>query len=376
MSADFSTRWAQAAVSSAAITHNVSVLAAAVAPARVWAVVKANGYGHGAVETARAALAGGATGLCVALMDEGVQLRRAGIGAPILVLSEQPPEVSEFVVGYGLTPTVSSTRSAAALAMAATSAPAPVQVHMKVDTGMHRTGVSPREAVALAQSLSSMGAIELGGVWTHFAVADDPDHPANARQLEVFRGVLDDLAAAGIRPPLVHAANSAAALSRPEARFDVVRAGIAVYGLSPGAGVDHLCRDLVPALMFRARVSALRWIEAGEAVSYGLRRPVDGPTLVATVPVGYADGVPRRLAETDVRVLVNGVPRPFAGTVTMDQIMLDCGTDSSVSVGDEVMLIGRQGDGVVGADDWARALGTIGYEIVCGISSRVHRAHQ
>ena len=376
MSVDFSGRWAWAEVHTGLIQHNVAIVAQQTAPADVWAVVKANGYGHGSVPVAQAALAAGAKGLCVAIVDEGVVLRRAGIGAPILLLSEQPPELADFVVGYQLTPTVTTTRGAAVLAAAAAAAGRRVGVHIKVDTGMHRMGVSPNEALNLAKFVRSFEDLEIEGVYTHFAVADDPSHPANAAQLAVFNGTVAELAEHGIVPPLVHAANSAAALAAPGSRFTMVRLGIAMYGLRPGPGVADHMRGLIPAMQLKARVSAVRWIEPGDAVSYGLRRPVTEQTLVATVPIGYADGVPRALGATDVPVLINGVPRRIAGTVTMDQMLVDCGSDSMVTVGDEVVLIGRQGDLSVGADDWADALGTIGYEIVCGISERVHRRYQ
>lgn len=376
MSADFSTRWGWAEVHTGLIQHNVAIVAEKVAPAQVWAVVKANAYGHGAVPVAQAALQAGAQGLCVAIVDEGVALRRAGATCPILLLSEQPPEMAELIVGYNLTPTVSTTRGAAALATAAAMADRTVAVHIKIDTGMHRMGVAPNEAVQLAQFVRSYGSLSIEGVYTHFAVADEPSHPSNAVQMTRFTECLDALRTAGIEPALVHAANSAAALANPDSRFSMVRLGIAMYGLRPGPGVADLCTDLIPAMSLKARVTAVRWVEAGEAVSYGLRTPVEKDSLIATVPLGYADGVPRTLATTDVRVLVNGVPRRIAGTVTMDQLMIDCGQDSSVTIGDEVVLIGRQGDQRVSADDWADALGTIGYEIVCGIGPRVFRRYQ
>lgn len=375
MSVDFSTRWAWAEVHTGLIQHNVAILAQRVAPAQIWAVVKADAYGHGSVPVAQAALAAGAQGLCVALVDEGVVLRRAGITAPILLLSEQPAELADYIVGYGLTPTVTTTRGAATLATAAATAGRTVKVHIKIDTGMHRVGVAPHEALQLAKFITSFPSLEVEGVFTHFAVADEPAHPANARQLELFTSVLDQLDAAHISPSLVHAANSAAALSSTPTRFTMVRTGIATYGLSPGAGVDDVCAGLIPALSLKGKVSAVRWVEPPDAVSYGLRRPVTQSTLIATVPIGYADGIPRALGTTDIPVLVNGIPRRFAGTVTMDQVMLDCGSDSQVTIGDEVVFIGRQGEHVVTADDWARAIGTIGYEIVCGISSRIHRRY-
>jgi len=375
MSIDFSTRWAWAEVHTGLISHNVAIVAQRTAPVQVWAVVKANGYGHGSVPVAQAALAGGATGLCVAIVDEGVALRRAGITAPILLLSEQPAELADLIVGYQLTPTVTTTRGAAVLAASASAADQTVKIHIKVDTGMHRVGVSPNEAVSLASFISSYESLTIEGVYTHFAVADDPSHPANASQLSAFNAVLDGLSSRGINPPLVHAANSAAALANEASRFTMVRLGIAMYGLRPGAGVAELCAGLIPAMSLKARVSAVRWVEAGEAVSYGLVRPLTKGSLIATVPIGYADGVPRALGRTNIQVLLNGVPRSFAGTITMDQLMIDCESDSSVTVGDEVVLIGKQGEHSVTADDWAEALGTIGYEIVCGISPRIFRRY-
>ena len=375
MSVDFSTRWAWAEVHTGLIQHNVAIVAQRVAPAQVWTVVKADAYGHGAVPVAQAALTAGATGLCVAIVDEGVALRRAGITAPILILSEQPAELAEYIVGYGLTPTVTTTRGAATIANAAAAAERVVKVHLKIDTGMHRVGVAPEEAVMLAKFITSFPSLEIEGVFTHFAVADEPEHEANQRQLTKFLSTLDELATAQITPPLIHASNSAAALANESSRFTMVRTGITTYGLTPGEGVNELCAGLIPALSLKGKVSAVRWIEANEAVSYGLRRPVTQASLIATVPMGYADGIPRALGATDIAVLINGVPRRFAGTVTMDQVMIDCASDSAVTVGDEVVFIGRQGDHVVTADDWARATGTIGYEIVCGISSRIHRRY-
>lgn len=375
MSIDFSQRWAWAEVNLGLVQHNTAIIRERVAPAEVWSVVKANAYGHGSVPVAQAALAAGATGLCVAIVDEGVLLRRAGITAPILVLSEQPPELADILVGYALTPTVTSTIGAAAIAAAAQNAGREVGIHIKVDTGMHRMGAQPGEVMFIAQYAGSHPLLSVEGVYTHFAVADEPSHEANERQLAVFNDVLDSLQRSGISPRIVHAANSAAALANPASRFNVVRAGITTYGLLPGHGVEEECRGLIPVMSLKARVSALRWVKAGEAVSYGLRRPVTEESLIATVPLGYADGVPRRLGAVGGKVLINGIPRDIAGTVTMDQLMVDCGRDSAVSVGDEVVLIGRQGEHTITADDWADMTGTIGYEITCGISPRIFRRY-
>ena len=376
MSVDFSGRWAWAEVHTGLIQHNVAIIAERVAPAKIWAVVKANAYGHGAVPVAQAALAAGATGLCVAIVDEGVALRRAGITAPILVLSEQPAELAEFIVGYQLTPTITTSRGAAVIGNLAAQQQRTVPVHIKIDTGMHRVGVAPEELRQLVSYMGSQPSLTIEGVYTHFAVADEPSHPANGAQLEKFNAVIADLASLGINPPLIHAANSAAALANPDARFNMVRLGIAMYGLRPGPGVADFCAGLIPAMALKGRVSAVRWVKAGEGVSYGLRKPLAADSLIATVPIGYADGVPRALGATEIPVLLNGVPRTLAGTVTMDQVMLDCAQDSMVTVGDEVVFLGRQGDHSVTADQWADAVGTIGYEITCGISPRVFRRYQ
>ena len=368
-------RWAWADVDLDAVQHNVGVLVSAAAPAAVWAVVKADGYGHGAVAVAEAALAGGAEGLCVALVQEGVELRRAGITAPVLVLSEQPVEQLAELVAYRLTPTICRAESIEPIVRAVGAERfAGYAVHVKVDTGMHRMGVRPEDTVALLDAIAATGgALRLGGVFTHLACADQPDHPTIALQLGRFDAVLAAARAAGHEHFAVHAANSAAALALPAARHDLVRVGIAQYGIEPGDGVAHLCGDLRPALSLRARVSRVDRVDAGEGVSYGWRSVLDRPTTVATVPLGYADGVPRRLHERG-ELLLGGRRRRILGVVTMDQLMLDCG-DDEVRVGDEVVLLGRQGDDEVRAEEWASNLGTIGYEIVCGISRRIGRHH-
>ncbi|MFT4658823.1 MAG: alanine racemase [Candidatus Aldehydirespiratoraceae bacterium] len=367
-------RWAWAEIDLDAIAHNIRVLRDCVAPAGVWAVVKANGYGHGATDVARTAMAAGAEGLCVALVQEGIDLRRAGIDAPILVLSEQPPEAAPHIVQYRLTPTVY--RRAFLDALVAES-PVGLPVHLKVDTGMQRVGIHPHAATSLAEVIAQRApAVRLAGVFTHLAIADEASPDAvefTDGQLATFERVLEQLPSV----PAVHAANSAAALSRPDAHFSMVRAGIAIYGISPGAGVDHLCTDLRPALELRARVSFVKQVRANSRISYGLKHRFDRDTSVATIPLGYADGVPRRLYAVGGHVLIGARRCPIVGAVTMDQIMVDCG-DVDVSVGDDVTLIGAQtaADGSevrIRAEDWADALDTIGYEIVCGISSRIPR---
>ena len=372
-------RWAWAEIDLEALDHNVRHIRAAVSPAQVWAVVKADGYGHGAAAVAAQAMRSGATGLCVALVQEGVSLREAGVEAPILVLSEQPPALVPIMIAADLVPTVYSTSYADIVAAAQAAHPPGGRrdVHVKFDTGMHRVGAQPPDAAALVAHIRGLEpTLRIAGVFTHLARADEPREQANSDQLATFESVLAELREAGIDAPTIHAANSAAALGVPSSRFDLVRAGIALYGISPGTGVDHLTAELRPVLSLRARVSHLKRVAAGDGVSYGLRHRFERDTTVATVPIGYADGVPRRLGTVaemgGADVLVGGRRRPIVGVVTMDQLMVDVdGID--VAVGDEVVLIGRQGDDTIRAEDWAERLGTIGYEIVCGIGSRVPR---
>lgn len=365
-------RWAWAEVDTAAIEHNVALVRAAASPAAVWAVVKADGYGHGAATVAAAALRSGADGLCVALVQEGVELRSAGIDAPVLVLSEQPAGELAAAVAAGLTSTVYRLEQVDALGAVAAAAGVVHPVHLKVDTGMHRVGCDPGDVEALAGAVAAHPALELEGVFTHLATADDPQDPFTDLQLDRFDAVLSALAARGISPRFVHAANSAGALAHPRARHSLVRAGIAVYGISPGPGVDHLMGGFRPAMSLRARVSMVRRAPAGDGVSYGLRHRLSSDTTLATVPIGYADGVPRRLFAVGGQVLICGRRRPILGVVTMDQLIVDVG-DDHVRVGDEVVLIGRQGDERITAAEWANRLETIGYEIVCGISPRIAR---
>ena len=375
-------RRAWAEVDLGAIRHNASLLSKLVAPAGLCAVVKAGGYGHGSVAVARAALEGGASWLAVALVEEGAELRGDGIGAPILLLSEPPTDAMDDVVALSLTPTLYTQHSVEAAAKAVASAGAPpLTVHVKVDTGMHRVGASADGAVAVVEAVAGHPELIFGGLWTHFAVADEPDHPFTEQQCLRFEAVIERLAAKGLEPPLAHACNSAGALGSPLARHDLVRCGIALYGVAPSPALAAVQPALVrgaglrPALSLRARVSYVRRVAAGEAVSYGLRRPLVRAATVATVPVGYADGVPWRLGVCGGEVLIGGRRRPLAGSVTMDQILVDCGDDEGVLPGDEVVLLGRQGTEQITAWDWATLVGTIAYEVLCGIGPRVPKVY-
>ncbi len=359
--------WAE--VDLGAVAHNVALLVERSAPAEVCAVVKADGYGHGAVPVAQAALGAGATWLAVALVEEAAELRAAGIDAPLLVLSEPRPEEFDEVADLALRVTLYTPEGV----RAAGAVGGRLAVHLKVDTGMHRVGAQPQHVVALARSVVAAPSLELEALWTHCAVADEPERPFTAEQLTRFDAVLADLAAAGIEVPLTHAANSAGAIAHPAARRSLVRVGIAVYGIDPSPELAGMLA-LQPALRLRSEVSLVKRVAAGEGISYGLHHTFERDATVATVPVGYADGVRRRLGLLHQEVLVGGRRCPIVGVVTMDQLMVDCG-DDPVAVGDEVVLLGRQGDDEVRATEWAAALDTIGYEITCALGPRVPRRY-
>ena len=366
--------WAE--IDLAAVRHNVAALREHVAPARVCGVVKANGYGHGAVAVGRAALEAGADWLAVAQVDEAAALRAAGVEAPLIVLSEPCADEADAAVATGARLTVYTPGAVHALAAAARRrGGGPVPVHLKVDTGMRRVGVEPPDAVGTAKAIAATDELVLEGVFTHFPVADEPGNPFTARQIDRFEAVLRDLQAAGFTPDIVHAANSAAALVHPAARYDMVRTGIALYGISPAPGLAGTV-ELRQALTLASEVAFVKRVPAGEGVSYGLRQITTGDTVVATVPIGYADGVFRALPVAGQEVLVQGRRCPMIGVVTMDQLMIDLGPDADVAVGEPVVLLGAQGDEMITPDEWAARLDTISYEVVCAIGPRVERRHR
>jgi alanine racemase len=372
--------WAEVDVS--AITHNARLLSRLVRPSGLCAVVKAHGYGHSGPAVAKAALAGGAVGLAVALVDEGVELRQHGVHAPILLLSECGAEAAETALAYGMTPTLYTADGIEQFAQAARVLGQRTSIQIKVDTGMHRVGAAPADVAALLKAVDVDPLLRFEGLWTHLSVADGEsaeDRAFTLRQLQTFDGALADLARAGVTPDVVHAANTAGAIAFPEARYGMVRCGLGLYGYLPGPAVAAAFtaasggQTLRPALSLRARVTAVRTLNAGERPSYGRLRALPERAVVATVPIGYADGVPRALFTNGCTVLLNGHRRPLAGMVTMDQIMIDCESDRSVMPGDEVVLLGRQGNQEITADEWAGLLGTISYEVLCGIGPRVPR---
>lgn len=369
---DAAMRATRATIDLAALRHNVAVLAEQAGTLQLWAVVKANAYGHGAVQCTQAALAAGAHGLCVALTQEAVELRTAGIDAPIMVLSEQPVEDAPILVAHRVVCVAYNEHYIAALASAAATQAERTLVHLKIDTGMHRVGVAPAAALARAQMIAHSKYLVLDGVMTHLATADDPAHSATMQQVAAFTDAVRDIRAVAPDLQHVHVANSAATLRALGLDCTLVRAGIALYGLQPGAGVASLVAGLQPVMALRTRVLHVQRLSAGQGVSYGLRTVLDRDSTIATLPLGYADGIARRAWQTSARVLVGGRARRIVGVVTMDQMMVDCG-DDAVAVGDEAVIFGTQSQQSITVDDWAAALDTISYEVVCAISPRVPR---
>jgi len=355
-----------------AIEHNARQIADHIAPAELCAVIKADAYGHGDIPVAEAAVKGGATLLAVALVEEGVRLREADVDHPILVLSEPRLEDTATIVANGLTPTayrLEFVRRLAEEAAAAVNLPYPV--HLKLDTGMHRVGAAPMDAFAVARYIDEDPRLELAGVFTHFSVADQ-DHEYTARQNSALENFVAAIASEGIEPKIVHAANTAAAFDLPETRHDLCRVGLGIYGMrpTPESGVSV---DLRPAMRVVSHVAYARRLAAGASPSYGRMRVLERSTNIATVPIGYADGVPRSLSSTG-EVLINGTRYRYAGTVTMDMVVVDLGSDW-VERGAEVVLLGAQGDDAIRAEDWAKLLGTINYEIVCDFGPRLPRRY-
>ncbi|HUP27396.1 MAG TPA: alanine racemase [Chloroflexia bacterium] len=371
-----SLRPVQAEIDLDAVADNLSALKSLVAPSAVMAVVKANGYGLGATQVAGAALSAGAGMLGVACTDEGVALRRDGIEAPILVMGFVPPEEAYLAVENKLAVTLHRTATAYALNEAAERLGLPgraMNVHIKVDTGLGRYGCLPEEFANLASRVAALPHLHLQGLMTHFAEADAPDLSFSHHQLQVFENVRREAVHLGLEFDYVHAANTAAALALPESRFDMVRSGLLLGGNLPAT---HL-RDFIslrPAFTLMSRVARVFRAEQGQTVGYGRTWTATMPSLIGLVPLGYADGYPRSLSNRG-EVLVRGLRCHVAGRVSMDQISVDLTNVPNVSEGDEVVLIGRQGDNEITIDEVAGWAGTISYEILCGISRRVPRGY-
>jgi alanine racemase len=359
---------ALARVDAGAIERNCARLAAVAAPAALCAVVKADGYGHGAVAAARAALRGGASLIATATAEEAAALRAADIEGPLLVLGALTAE--ELTVALEARADVVAWREGFVAALAAHGHAAGTGVHVKLDTGMGRLGTrDPDEATRVAEAVAAAPSLRLAGLMTHFATADD-DQAFLAEQLAAFTPWADALAAR--HPGVVrHAANSAATLGAPESRLDLVRCGVAIYGLDPFQH-DPADHGLEPALELVSYLAEVKRAVPGESAGYGRTWIAERETWIGTIPLGYGDGVRRGLGNR-IDVLVDGRRVPLAGTVSMDNITVDLGPEDPPERGAEVVLLGRRGSGRVLAEDWARALGTINYEVTCGISPRVPR---
>jgi alanine racemase len=333
---------------------------------RLMAVVKADAYGHGAVEVARTATEAGAWALGVATIDEGIELRQAGLTAPVLVLGPTLPEDADAAVRHDLGVTVFRLEVAQALSRAAARAGHAARVHLKVDTGMGRIGTAPKDAAALAREIGALAHVSLDGCFTHLATADETNLSSAREQLVAFRAALAALERAGLAPGLRHAANSAATMCLPEAHFDLVRCGIAVYGIAPAPQLRSRVR-LRPAMRFCARIMQAKRVPAGTPVGYGHAYRAPRATTIATIPVGYADGYPR-LAGHGGHVVLGERRLPIVGRISMDQITVDAGREPCAA-GDEVELWGP----TFSVEEVARAAQTIAYEVLAGVSRRIPR---
>jgi len=361
--------WAEVDLS--AFQNNVRRLKA-IANTRLMAVVKANAYGHGAEAAARAAALAGADWLGVARPCEGVLLRESGLSLPILVMGYAPPAQGAEAIGSGLSLAAYDIETARAYGALARALGKTANLHLKVETGMGRLGVLPEEALEVVRAMGRFDGVAVGGIFTHFARADETDQSSVRAQLAKFEDVLRALGAAGLRPPLVHAANSAAALTLPEACYDMVRAGIALYGLHPSDAV-RCPEGFAPALTWKATLAQVKTLPPGHGVSYGSEYVTSTHERVAVVTAGYADGFRRILGNT---VLLHGQPAPVRGRVCMDQFVISISHIHDVRLGDEVVLVGRQGEAALSAEEVARRWATINYEVVCGIAARVPRIYR
>ncbi len=336
------------------------------------AVVKADAYGHGAVPVAKTALANGVNWLGVNLIREALELRQAGIKAPILILGCSSFGYCEEIIRHDLTAVITDSRPLAALSETAQRLGKPALVQIKVDTGMGRLGVEPSSLLQLAEKVVRLPGLSFSGLLSHFPVADQSDKSFTLNQIDIFIALIDKLRLRGLNPPLVHIANSAGVIDLTDYPGNLVRAGIALYGLYPSGEVDH---DffLKPILSFKARISYVKPVPAGVGISYGLTYTTPEETRLAVIPVGYAHGMPRGLSNKG-EVLIQGRRCPIRGRVCMDSTIVEVG-NLDVEPGDEVVLIGKSGDEYIGADEWAYHLDTINYEIVATLASRLPRLY-
>lgn len=365
-------RPAWVAVDASAITRNVRTLKALTPRGtRFMAVIKADGYGHGALEAAHAARAGGADRFGVATVDEALALRAAGVAEPLQILAEPPVEAAGLLVEHEIIATVTTREFASALSRAAVRAGRPAAYHLKIDTGMNRIGVRAEDVGETVAALRDLPGLVFEGAFTHFATADEPGDWEFLRQRERLDVALGQLRTERRRPPIVHAANSAATILHPSTHLDMVRCGIATYGLQP-TPFTMVKVELVPAMSVKSRVSLVKRIGLGDGVSYGFTWHADGPTTIATVPIGYADGV-HRVLSNKMRVLIGGRRCRQVGRICMDQLMVEVPKGLDARQGDEVVLVGTQGTERIAMEEMAELAGTINYELACGFALRLCR---
>lgn len=369
---------ARAEIDLAALRANVRVLRARASGARLMAVVKADAYGHGAVPCARAALEAGAAWLGTATPQEALALRAAGLEAPMMCWLWTPGGPWREAIEAGIDVSVSGMWALDEVTAAAVGAGRPARIHLKADTGLGRAGCQPADwpgLVAAARTAEQAGTVRVTGLWSHFACADEPGHPSITAQLDTFRDMVAYAEKAGVEPEVRHIANSPATLTLPESHFDLVRTGIAMYGISPGPELGTAADfGLRPVMTLAASVALVKHVPAGHGISYGHHYTTAAETTLGLVPLGYADGIPRH-ASGRGPVLVGGVRRTIAGRVAMDQFVVDLDGDE-VAVGSEAVLFGPGDRGEPSAEDWAEAAGTIAYEIVTRIGGRVPRVHR
>ncbi|WP_344161561.1 alanine racemase [Nocardiopsis rhodophaea] len=366
--------FAEARVDLGVISENVAVLRGRAQGAQVMGVVKADGYGHGMIPAARAMLAGGATWLGTAFIEEALELRGAGIQAPTVAWIIPPGAPLSAAIAADIDLGVSALWLLDEIATAAREAGRRARVHLKADTGLTRGGVTAADwpdVVTAAARAEAAGLLQVTGVWSHFACADEPGHPSIASQINVFHEALEVAEKGGLRPEVRHLANSPATLTLPETHFDMVRTGIASYGINPIPELTF--PELRPAMTLHTKIALVKRVPEGSGISYGHRYTTTRPSTLALIPLGYGDGIPR--AATNLGpVLAAGRRRTVAGTVCMDQFVLDLGDDDA-EAGDDAILFGPGDNGEPTAEDWAAALGTIPYEIVTRISPRVPRVY-
>jgi len=374
-------RWAWIEVNLEAIRRNLQRFRKHIgSDVQIMAVVKADAYGHGAIEVARTALESGAKQLAVSNVVEGVRLRRAGIMAPILVLSEPPLATIDLLLHYQLTPAVQSSEFVLALGEAASALDRVAGFHLKVDTGMNRVGIHSADAPDFLRTIDFHRGLQLQGVFTHFATADEVETYEFSRQYERFVTALEEMRYLGIDPGIVHAANTAATIRYRQAHFNMVRIGIGMYGLHPSP-ITRSMIELYPAMSVYARVTTVKPVPMGEGVSYGMRYRSPGNVLVGTLPLGYADGFSRELSGK-MKVLLRGRKLPQIGTICMDTMMFEADQRSSPGrapilpvVGEEAVIVGQDGNERITMEELADILGTINYDIACRLGSRLERIY-